>query len=123
VWAPELTRQAIWEALRARRCYATTGSKIGLRFWLSDLFMGEEGQARNARTIRVESHGEAPVILVEIVKNGRVVARWDPHRPRLDAEFEWDDRDGAERETDYYYARVRQHDGEWAWASPVWLRR
>lgn len=123
VWATELTRPAIWEALRARRCYATTGPKIGLRFWLNDLFMGEEGQARNARTIRVEAHGEAPVILVEIVKNGRVVARWDPHRPRLDAEFEWDDRDGAERETDYYYARVRQHDGEWAWASPVWVRR
>ncbi len=123
VWATELTREAIWEALRARGCYATTGPKIVLRFQVNDLFMGEEGCAWSARAIRVEAHGETPIILIEIVKNGRVVARWDPHRPRLDVAFEWDDSDGAERETDYYYARVRQHDGEWAWASPVWLRR
>lgn len=123
VWAPELTRKAIWDALRARRCYATTGPKFVLRFWVNDLFMGEEGHAEGARTIRVEARGETPIILIEIVKNGRVVARWDAHRPRLDVEFEWEDRDGAERETDYYYSRVRQHDGEWTWASPAWLRR
>ncbi len=121
VWAPELTREAIWDALRARRCYATTGPKIMLRFWVNDLFMGEEGRGEGARTIRVEAHGETPIILIEIVKNGHAVARWDPHRPQLDIAFEWEDTTGAQRPTDYYYARVRQHDGERAWSSPVWM--
>lgn len=28
-----------------------------------------------------------------------------------------------ERDTDYYYARVRQRDGQWAWSSPIWVER
>jgi hypothetical protein len=121
VWARGLTRAAIWQALRDRRCYATTGPKIGLRFWVGELFMGQEGSADGAREIRVQAHGEAPIVLMEIVKNGRVVSRWDPHRPRLDAELQHTDAEGRERETDCYYVRVRQHDGEWAWSSPVWV--
>ncbi len=31
--------------------------------------------------------------------------------------------DKAERETDYYYVRVRQRDGQWAWSSPIWVER
>ena len=28
-----------------------------------------------------------------------------------------------ERDTDYYYVRVRQRDGQWAWSSPIWAER
>ena len=28
-----------------------------------------------------------------------------------------------ERDTDYYYVRVRQADGQWAWTSPIWVER
>lgn len=31
--------------------------------------------------------------------------------------------DKAERDTDYYYVRVRQRDGQWAWTSPIWVER
>jgi hypothetical protein len=31
--------------------------------------------------------------------------------------------DAPERETDYYYLRVRQRDGQWAWSSPVWVEK
>ena len=123
VLAPELTRQAIWEAICARRCYATTGAKIVLRFSVSNLRMGQEGVVAGPRQVRVEAHGEGPLILLEIVKNGQVIARWDPHRHSLDAVLEAEDSAGPERETDYYYARVRQHDGERAWSSPIWVRR
>ncbi len=121
VWARELTREALWEALCARRCYATTGPKLGLRFRVGDLFMGQEGEFRGPRLVRVDARGESPIILVEIVKNRKTIARWDPHRPRLDVSFEHEDQTRSCRDTDYYYARVRQHDGEWAWSSPVWV--
>ena len=28
-----------------------------------------------------------------------------------------------ERDTDYYYIRVRQRDQQWAWSSPIWVER
>ena len=31
--------------------------------------------------------------------------------------------DQPERMTDYYYVRVRQRDGQWAWTSPIWVER
>lgn len=29
----------------------------------------------------------------------------------------------AGHDTDYYYARVRQRDGQWAWTSPIWVEK
>lgn len=31
--------------------------------------------------------------------------------------------DQPERDTDYYYIRVRQRDGQWAWSSPIWVEK
>ncbi|MFA6591971.1 MAG: Tat pathway signal sequence [Bacteroidales bacterium] len=31
--------------------------------------------------------------------------------------------DTPERDTDYYYVRVRQRDAQWAWSSPIWAER
>lgn len=36
---------------------------------------------------------------------------------------EWVIDDEQERDTDYYYVRVRQRDGQWAWSSPIWVNR
>ena len=27
------------------------------------------------------------------------------------------------RDTDYYYVRVRQRDGQWAFSTPIWVER
>ena len=27
------------------------------------------------------------------------------------------------RDTDYYYVRVRQRDGQWGWSSPIWVEK
>lgn len=31
--------------------------------------------------------------------------------------------DTAEKETDYYYVRVRQQNNQWAWTSPIWMSK
>lgn len=28
-----------------------------------------------------------------------------------------------QKDTDYYYVRVRQRDQQWAWSSPIWAER
>ncbi len=31
--------------------------------------------------------------------------------------------DKPEKDTDYYYIRIRQRDNQWAWSSPIWVEK
>ena len=121
VWATAFTRQAIWDALYARRCYGTTGARILLRFALNGRIMGEEVAlpATTLRTIDAEVIGTAPVARLEVVKNNR-----DVHAVTSESRevrLRWADPAGAEQLADFYYLRVTQADDEMAWSSPIWV--
>lgn len=120
VYADELSRRGLWDALWTRRCYATTRARIILEFFVSGHPMGEEiDDEDTARDLTVNVHGVTGVQTVEIIKNGRLWKRF-PADGQLDVELSCQD-DLAENETDYYYAHVRQIDGEQAWSSPIWI--
>lgn len=72
--APDLTREAIWEALRARRCYGTTGPRIILEVSVDGHPMGEEYIASTDPTIRVRVLGTAPIDTVEVRRGLATVA-------------------------------------------------
>ncbi len=74
VLAAELTREAIFDALRERRCYAVTGDKIILAFRIEDAPMGSALHRPRARHVRVEARGEDTIEALELVRNGAVVA-------------------------------------------------
>lgn len=78
VKAVELSREAIFEALRARRCYAVTGDRIELEFRLNGRLMGEEMPYAQQRNIRVEVTGWDQVDRIEVLKNNRVIHREFP---------------------------------------------
>ncbi len=132
VFAPALDRESIYRALKARRCYATTGQRIILRFWLNGCFMGEELQLQDAeevKEIRVEVAAVGNLDTVEVIKNGEPIYRYNGH---LTPGLGWWRDNGWEMETrvldkeitngtDYYYVRVIQLDGEMAWSSPIWV--
>ena len=40
LWAKELSRESLWEALHQRRCYGTTGPRVIIEFYLEQFFMG-----------------------------------------------------------------------------------
>ena len=129
------TRRGIFEAIRARRCYATDGPRILLDWELKvggrTLRMGEEGQvADGAREIRIEVAGCESIVSLEILRNCEVVhvfrpgARWggfawgdtEDLRTQLIAETPFGDAPFA-----CYYVRVTQEDDRRAWGSPIWL--
>ena len=132
VLCKELTRRAIWDALLARRCYATTSARILMDLDLNGLAMGEERRVTKAnrkrfarRTVRVKVVGTHPLRKLVIVRNGREV-----HARALDGmetQVTWHDDRNLSQVGDrsirgvYYYAKVYQHDGNMAWTSPVWL--
>ncbi len=121
VWAERFDREGIFRALWERRCYGTTGARIILEFFLNEAPMGAEVgmDALASRRIEVRAEGCAPLERVVVVKNAREVHVETPGRASL--AFEWVDPKGRERDTDYYYVRLEQEDGEMAWSSPIWV--
>jgi hypothetical protein len=115
VWAKENTLPAIFEALKARRCYGFMGGRISLDFRINGHYMGEEIQVEGDRVLYYNVEADAPVDTVTVVKNGRDYIMLKS-RPEM-AIFDY----RPEQETDYYYIRVRLTDGRFAWSSPIWV--
>jgi hypothetical protein len=82
VFAPELSRKSIMEALLDRRTYAVTGDRIAMRFSLNGNMMGRELPYAGRRRIQVAVTGWDQVDRVEVLKNNRVIHRVFP----MDAE-------------------------------------
>jgi hypothetical protein len=119
IFAEELTRENVFDALRTRRCYATTGARILLDFHVNECAMGQIGRATDRVEIRVKVAGTAPIRSIAIVRNNVDIHRSEEPRMDMDQELIW--RDHSPEPGSWYYARVTQSDGHMAWASPVWL--
>jgi hypothetical protein len=77
VWATELTRAGIWEAIQARRTYALTGDRIALQFSLNGQPMGAVVEPCEERALAVAVEGGGALDMVELLHNNRVIRRWD----------------------------------------------
>jgi len=122
VLAEELTREAVFQALKERRCYATTGVPIILDFRIDDYLMGSEIPSRKIKDmprITIEVLGTFDIKKVQIIKNGDVIfTKWG-HGIHETVEFK--DKNFDPDATSWYYAKVIQKDYEVAWASPIWI--
>jgi hypothetical protein len=78
VLAPELTRAAIFDAIRHRRTYAVSGDRIQLAFRLNGQIMGSELPYVRQRRIEVAVTGWDQIDRVELLKNNRVIQRHFP---------------------------------------------
>ncbi len=78
VMMPELSRGALWSALRSRHCYATTGERIGLRFATEDgARMGDEIRASRLPRFPVSVHGTAPVESIDFFRDDQLLQHVD----------------------------------------------
>ena len=120
VLADDLTREGVWQALKARRVYATNGPRIVLRFAVGGHRMGSIIHPPSS-TVQgyISVSGTAPIERVDIVRSGRIVAS-SVGNGQLDLQFALDLDELASGE--YVYARVVQEDGGAAWSSPVFVR-
>lgn len=123
VLAPELTRAAVFDALRARRCYATTGVPIILDCTVCNAVIGSEIPALASGRVpqlRFSCIGTNGLNHVRIVKNGQIV-HTIPCHGRRSIQEEWEDKCYDPESPASYYVRVVQVDRESAWSSPVWI--
>jgi hypothetical protein len=85
VWADDLTRESIFEAIKARRCYAITGDKIALAFAVNDVSMGGVAPASPDRSVDVEVEAGSSIDYVEVLHNNEVIHRSNGIKARVDA--------------------------------------
>ena len=81
IWAAELTREAIWEAILARRTYALTGDRIELAFAINGQPIGSILPATPEREITFAVTGGGAIDYVELLHNNRPVQRWSASPP------------------------------------------
>ena len=99
VLASDLSRDAVWNALKSRRCCCATGDNIVVDFRINDALMGEV-TGGDRRRIYVNVKAQSCIDYVDIIKNGRLIARlngpmlpvWKPAdlmRCKIKMEYGW----------------------------------
>ena len=85
VFAPELTREAILDGLRARRCYGTTAAKIFLDVRVDGHLMGEKLTSQPGESVEVSIRADCPgeIDRIEVCRNNQFIYinRPDGNRP------------------------------------------
>jgi hypothetical protein len=120
VYARDLTRESLWEAIRARRVYATNGCRMALVFRAGPALMGGDLRAKAGDEVRLEFDVVLDGLLdrAELVEGGETVARFSRNAnrlPRYSGAIDVTVRRGCTP----YYLRVFQTDGGTAWSSPI----
>jgi hypothetical protein len=82
VYADELSRQGVWDALRARRCYGTSGARILIDARADGQPMGSAFDASAAPAIDVEVAGTAPIERIDLFRGAEIVHSWPQPIPR-----------------------------------------
>jgi hypothetical protein len=78
IYAKDLTRESLLEALWARRTVAITGDRIALAATLNGKWMGSVLPYTADREISVSATGRDEVERIDVLKNGRVIHRYFP---------------------------------------------
>jgi hypothetical protein len=124
VLATDKTREAIYNALKSKRTYATSGPRIKLSFnanyGTSSAIMGETIKAEIGEkiTFNIQATGDgSPITKIQLIKNGDIL------KESNSGSLEFTDIvDGRS----YYRAKVYQKGQsqsglEMAWSSPIWV--
>jgi hypothetical protein len=125
VYAPENTRDAVWQAMWDRRCYASTTYGLVVDVRSADHWMGEEWKSPTAPPIDVYVRAPVPIRSIEIMGRSKVLhsaGSADAPLNVTESRLSWTDPDWNEQNTEqWYYARVILTNDEMAWSSPMWV--
>ena len=135
VWAEELTREGIFEALRARRCFATNGERIALDVRINGAVMGAEVESGPDVPVECVVEAPRPVTGLSLFRDGVCVLRSKCAGKKVRKTLK--DRPGPGRHV--YYLEVQLEPlprkamgarcgnlqvarGDLAWSSPIWVK-
>ncbi len=115
----ELTKDALLEALRERRTFATEDKNFSLWMKANGAWMGSE--IANSGSIQFEIHGldadgELATLVEVITDQGVSILKYVPET----SDFTWTTQLDISTGVHYFYVKVTQADGDRIVGSPVW---
>jgi hypothetical protein len=119
ILAPELTRDALFDALLSRHTYATTHGDILLHFFGDGEMQGTalpESESVSLTGEVISKNGD--IALVELMEDGEVLEGW---RPQQASSLRFERTEDVGDEEHYFYVRVTLENGHQAWSSPIWV--
>ena len=149
IYAEALTPEALFDAYRHRRTFATQGSFVHMDFHVGGAFIGGESACDGAPTIEARVEAPTPIEFAEVIRDGAAVHRETPDDRACAVRFTDTD---AEPGAHFYVLRVKlvgdpsfntvpdqqfqgafvldsryPHNlararGAFAWTSPVWVK-
>ncbi len=119
VWANKATRETIFRAMQARRTFGAT-AKIRLKVMMGSHWMGEQVPAAEVGPVHVEAEGTASIESLDLIVDGRVQQTLPQNKQKISTDITLPTFSGSG--IHYFYVRVRQTDGNYAWASPIWIK-
>ena len=134
IYATELTPEAVLEAYRARRVFATNGSRIAVEARANGVLMGQEATVSGPVKLTVKVKAGRPLRRVTLLRDGANLKVFARGGADTGGDFEFEDRTAAPGlhwyywriETDgvsqHYGGNVATAYGNMAWSSPVWVR-
>ena len=120
-YVDEFTRKGVFNSLKRKSVYATTGERILLSFNINGMPMGSEVKIKSSsisRDIGVFAAGTSVISRIDIVRNGSIIHQRNPES--TDCELLFIDEEIIDSDS-YYYVKIIQADGEMAWSSPIWI--
>lgn len=134
LYVSELTPDAILDAYRARRVFATAGARIVMEARANGVFMGQEAKvAAGPVKLTLQARGTRPLRQATLVRDGVEVKTLQAPAGALTATFEHVETDALPG-THWYYWRVEQDGsskhyggnvmvalGNLAWSTPNWV--
>lgn len=125
VLADSLTTNEVLDALRARRFYALEerppGDRIELEFTIDGSVMGSDvtvGASPLIEATTRSTNGASLFNRIELYKDGVIVHSHIQVGTEISMSYVDALTDG---EAHYYFVRVRQVDGDFAWSAPIWV--
>ena len=121
VIADDLTRSALFTAMKSRRTFATSGIRAYVDFAVNDHPMGTEFSVTSPtepRRLTIAVAAPEPIVKLEVIRNGATIADLADGSWHVETEIEDPDPlpDGA-----FYYLRATTERTDFAWSSPVWV--
>ncbi len=121
ILATELSREAIWDAMKNRRVYSSLDRNCRLSFKANGAQMGSIVE-KPAKAVKIAVQVSDPdegddIAKIELFEDGKVVQVYEPNKRGTC----WLAGCSPPAGKHYYFAKVTQADGNLLWSAPVWV--
>jgi hypothetical protein len=82
VYAKDLTRQSLWDAIKARHTYGTTGERIYLSVTSGGYRMGDAFAAQGAPSFAIDVAGTEPIAEIQVLRGSETIYRYSEKLPK-----------------------------------------